>query len=197
MQRRELIQWIAAITGCAFAGSDALWAAGDTVPPIAYSDADIDFLDSVAETILPRTDTPGARDAAVGSFIARYSAACYPPEHLALLKSGMAEIDARMQALQGKGFQQASDEAKTSLLVQIDREAKDHARRRHAHAGDASPSDAVPREAVPHYFTLIKQLTLYGFFTSEAGATRVVRNRPVPGKYKGCIPYHGEPFWAW
>jgi hypothetical protein len=188
MQRRELIQLIAALTGCAFVGHDALWAAGDPKAPFPYSDSDVDLLDDVADTILPTTDTPGARDAAVGPFIARYSAACYPPEHIALLKSGISDIDAQMQILQGKGFRQANKAAKISLLAQIDRQGKEHARL----------ADAKPGDNSPHYFTLMKQLTLYGFFTSELGATRVARYRPVPGKYKGCIPYvKGETFWAW
>jgi hypothetical protein len=189
MQRRELIQLIAALTGCAFVGRDALWAAASDSPsPPPYSDADVEFLDDVADTILPPTDTPGARDAAIGPFIARYSAACYPPEHIALLKSGIADIDAQMQVLQAMGFRQANAAAKISLLTQIDRQAKEHARL----------ADEKTREDSPHYFTLMKQLTLYGFFTSEPGATRVVRYRPNPGKYKGCIPYvDGETFWAW
>jgi Gluconate 2-dehydrogenase subunit 3 len=187
MQRRELIQLIAAITGYAFVGRDALWAAADLESPLPYSDGDVEFLDDVAETILPRTDTPGARDAAVGAFMARYSAACYPPEHIALLKSGLSDIDARMQSLQGKGFRQANEADKAELLTQIDRQAKDHSRESATEPGGS-----------PHYFTLMKQLTLFGFFTSEPGATRVARYRPVPGRYKGCIPYvKGETFWAW
>jgi len=188
MQRRELIQLIAAVTGCAFVGHDALWAAEFPQAALPYSDSDVDFLDDVADTILPTTDTPGARDAAVGRFIARYSAACYPPEHIALLKSGMSDIDAQMQVLQSKGFRQANAVAKISLLTQIDRQAKEHARQ----------ADAKPGENSPHYFTLMKQLTLFGFFTSEPGATRVARYRPIPGRYKGCIPYvKGETFWSW
>jgi len=188
MQRRELIQLIAAITGCAFVGHDGLWAAGDTQAPLPYSDSDVDFLDDVADTILPTTDTPGARDAAVGQFIARYSAACYPLDHIAVLKSGISDIDAQMQVLQGKGFRPANAAAKISLLTQIDRQAKEHARL----------VDTKPGDKSPHYFTLMKQLTLFGFFTSEPGATRVARYRPVPGRYRGCIPYvKGETFWSW
>jgi hypothetical protein len=188
MQRRELIQLIAAITGCAFGGRDALWAAADSELQPPFSDSDVDFLDEVADTILPRTDSPGARDAALGRFIARYSAACYPLEHIALLKSGIADIDAQMLAKQGKGFREANAAAKISLLTGIDRQAKEQARL----------ADEKTRDASPHYFTLMKQLTLYGFFTSEPGATHVARYRPVPGKYRGCIPYvNGETFWAW
>jgi hypothetical protein len=181
MDRRTLLAMIAAATAAPFYPREASWAVGPDAS-LPFSGAEVDFLDDVAETILPRTDTPGARDAAVGDFIARYTFACHPPEQVVLLKAGIADIEARMRRQQGTGFRQATGAARASLLTDIDREAKEHAR-----AGGA-----------PHYFTLMKQLTLFGFFTSEAGATRVARYRPVPGPYQGCIPYvDGETFWAW
>ena len=186
MDRRELLQMIAAITGCALGANDALWASADPQAPLPYSDADVDLLEEVADTILPRTDTPGARDAAVGHFIARYSAACYPPERIALLQAGIQDIEAQMRSLHGTEFRQASQQAKNSLLLSVDRQAK------------AQAADGAAGGGPPHYFTLIKWLTLLGFFTSEPGETRVARYRPVPGRYKGCIPYiKGETFWAW
>lgn len=184
MDRRALLQLIAASTGCVFC--PVFWPradAADSQLPLPFSRAEIGFLDEVAETIIPRTDTPGARDAAVGEFIARYAAACDPPEHIELLRTGMSDLDARMHARQGQGFTQAPGAARTALLTDLDREAK-------AQASRADESSA------PHYFTLMKQLTLLGFFTSEAGSTRVARYRPVPGPYRGCIPYSGESFWA-
>jgi hypothetical protein len=186
MDRRELMQMIAAVTGCALVANDELWASAEAQSPLPYSGVEVDLLDEVAETILPRTDTPGARDAAVGQFIARYSAACYPPEKIALLQAGLRDIEAQMRSLHGTGFRQASQQAKESLLVDIDRQAK------------AQAAGAAANGGPPHYFTLIKQLTLLGFFTSEPGETRVARYRPVPGKYRGCIPYlKGQAFWAW
>jgi len=48
-----------------------------------------------------------------------------------------------------------------------------------------------------HYFTMMKQLTLLGYFTSKPGATEALRYVPVPGRYEGCIPYtKGEKAWA-
>jgi glucoside 3-dehydrogenase (cytochrome c) hitch-hiker subunit len=189
VRRRELISLIAALTGASVVGSDALWAAGGSDKNQAnYSDADLRLFDELAETILPRTDTPGAKDAAVGKFIADYSAARYEPAHIAILKTGISEINARMQALHRVNFVQASPEQRRSLLVTIDAQANHYAR----------VTDRKTRATTPHYFTLLKQLTLFGFFTSELGASHVVRYRPVPGKYKGCIPYkQGETFWAW
>jgi hypothetical protein len=181
MHRRELLKLIAAATGCALVGAGGALAAPAAQP--AFSAREIAMLDEIAETIIPRTDTPGARDAAVGAFIARYAAACYDPQQLASLKQGIGTLDALMKKRAGAGLVQAAPARRHALLAEIDQQARRHA--------------AEPGNAVPHYFTLMKQLTLLGFFTSEPGSTRVLRYRPVPGKYKGCVPYKkGQTAWA-
>ena len=44
---------------------------------------------------------------------------------------------------------------------------------------------------------MIKQLTLWGYFSSEIGATQALRYVAIPGKYEGCIPYKkGDKAWA-
>jgi hypothetical protein len=181
MHRRELLKLIAAATGCALVGMESALAA----PAVrtSFPAHDLATLDEIAETIIPRTDTPGAKDAAVGAFIARYAQACYEPAQLRSLQQGIAAIDARMRAQAGVDFLRASPAQRHVLLTTIDREAKHQVK------------DAT--QAAPHYFTLMKQLTLLGFFTSEPGSTRVLRYRPIPGKYKGCVPYQkGQSSWA-
>jgi hypothetical protein len=181
MHRRELIKLIAAATGCALVGMESALAAPAGRSP--FSKRDLAMLDEIAETILPRTDTPGAKDAAVGAFIARYSAACYEPAQLRSLQQGIGTLDAQMRTKAGVDFLHASPAQRQSLLIDIDLQARKHAKE--------------PGQPVHHYFTLMKQLTLLGFFTSEPGSTRVLRYRPVPGKYKGIVPYKkGETSWA-
>jgi hypothetical protein len=189
MQRRELLRWIALSTGCALVGvSRATDAADGILRPATFHAGDIAWFDEVAETILPRTSTPGAIDARVGEFIARYSEACYPPAHLLALQKGVGALDAQMRAKYGVDFLRASGEQRRMTLLEIDRSARNF----------ALAQSALHAEFVPHYFTLVKQLTLLGFFTSEPGATLVARYRPVPGKYRGCVDHHpGEAFWAW
>jgi len=184
MDRRELLRAIAALTGCAFVGVDRVLA--DTIESAAYTPAQVALFDEIAETILPRTDTPGAKEAQVGAYIARYSTACYTPANLAILRAGLGDIDARSRKAYGTAFIRCTGKQKEKLLVDIDADAKRHAR-------ESGDNNGQP----PHWFTLCKQLTLLGFFTSEAGATRVARYRPVPGAYKGVVPYKGETFWAW
>jgi hypothetical protein len=176
---------IAAATGCAFI-------AGCRRPAPStgslFTPDDVAVFDEVAETILPRTDTPGAKDAQVGAFIARYSQGCYTPEQLAILKAGLGALNAEMTKRFGVDFLRATPAQRTKALIDIDREAHAYAR---------APGHEADGKA-PHWFTLMKQLTLFGFFTSELGATKVARYRPVPGKYKGVVDYKpGEAFWAW
>jgi hypothetical protein len=173
MQRRELLKLIAAATGCALVGVAGARPAPAAVAP--FSRHERIMLDEIADTIIPRTGTPGAKDAAVGAFIARYALACYDETQLRILRQGIATL--------GAGFLKASKAQRQALLTDIDLQARRHAK----DAGDAAP----------HYFTLMKQLTLLGFFTSEPGSTRVLRYRQVPGKYRGCVPYKkGETSWA-
>jgi hypothetical protein len=184
MQRRDLLKLIATATGCALVGmGGALAAPSASASQTSFSKHDRAMLDEIAETILPRTDTPGAKDAAVGAFIARYALACYDPAQLRILQHGIITLDVLMRAKNGAGFLQASPAQRQALLTDIDLQARQHAK--------------ASGEAPPHYFTLMKQLTLLGFYTSEPGSTRVLRYRPVPGKYRGCVPYKkGDTSWA-
>jgi hypothetical protein len=185
MRRRDLLTLIAAATGCAFIeGCKPPAAAAESL----FTPDDVAFFDEVAETILPRTDTPGAKDARVGQFMATYSQGCYEPEQLAILKGGIGALNAEMRKRFGADFLRASPQQRTAVLIEIDREAHHYAQ---------APGHEKDGKA-PHWFTLMKQLTLFGFFTSELGATKVARYRPVPGKYKGVVDYKpGEAFWAW
>lgn len=186
MDRRELLHTIAALTGSAFVGADRATAFVYVHAPDedeAYGPGPIALLDEIAETILPRTDTPGAKDAQVGRFIARHAVACYDEAKLAILRAGLADVDRRSRKETGRDFTSAGAEQRQTLLMRIDAEAKRHSK------------DQPDRP--PHWFTLFKQLTLFGFFTSEAGATQVLRYRPIPGPYKGVVPYkQGETFWS-
>ena len=153
-----------------------------------FTEEDISFFDEVAETIFPKTDTPGAKDAAVGKFMASYAADCYDDYERQLLKEGIRDLNNRSSKMNREFFVYATAAQRQKLLEEADAEAKKHNEERE-HSKKKDPG--------PHYFTLMKQLVLLGFFTSKPGATLVLRYVPVPGKYQGCIDYkEGETSWA-
>ena len=83
-----------------------------------------------------------------------------------------------------KAFMQITPEQRHELLVQIDNDQKQYAKNKK----DNDPN---------HYFRLMKELTLLGYFTSEIGSTQALRYVESPGRYDGCIPYkQGDKAWA-
>jgi len=189
MDRRELLKMIVAATGAAMIGLPAL---GQAQAPAAgaksrFSDADVGTLDEIAETILPRTKTPGAKDAGAGAFMATFVSDCYTARQQATFRAGLADIDKRA----GGRFVLLAPQARTELLRELDAEARKHA------VEVTETGTAEEGEAMPHYFTMLKQLTIFGFFTSKVGATEVLRYVAVPGRYDGDLAYiPGTPAWG-
>lgn len=149
-----------------------------------FDENQVKYLDEVAETILPKTDTPGAKEAAVGAFMALMVKDCYTPEDQQVFLKGMEELEKRCKEKFKTGFMKATAEQRTELLTMLDKEQK-------AHQEKKKPEEPA------HYFRMMKELTLLGFFTSEVGATKALRYVAVPGKYEGCIDYKkGDRAWA-
>ena len=189
MDRRELLKMIVAATGAARVGLPALaqGQAQAAATKIHFSDADVGTLDEIAETILPRTKTPGAKDAGTGAFMATFVSDCYTARQQATFRAGLADIDKRA----GGRFVSLAPQARTELLRTLDAEARKHA------VEVTETGTAEAGEAMPHYFTMIKQLAIFGFFTSKVGATEVLRYVAVPGRYDGDLAYvPGTPAWG-
>ena len=187
MERRELLKLIALATGSAFIGGELFLSGCKNAPALGgatFSEEDISFLDEVAETIIPKTTTPGAKDAAVGSFMTVMVNDCYDKKDQDIFHAGIKKLDDACQKAHNASFMQATPEQRTSLLTTLDKEAKEHQK-------------SKKKDDPNHYFTMMKQLTLFGFFTSKPGATQVLRHEPVPGKYDGAYPYKkGDRAWA-
>jgi hypothetical protein len=180
MDRRELLKLIALATGGAVIGGEFLLAgcknkdAGGT--GMAFSQDDITFLDEVAETILPKTNTPGAKDAEVGKFMTVIVNDCYDEKDQKIFHEGMKKLDEACNKMHGHKFMKAPADHRKELLITLDTEAKDYNKNK-------KPEDPN------HYFTLMKQLTLFGFFTSKPALTGCFDYQAVPGKYDGAKPY--------
>lgn len=188
MNRREALSRVAWIMGGTVIGAN-LFLEGCTRPASKdveslFKDEQIDYLGDIAETILPQTATPGAKEAGVGAFIPVMVRDCYTKEDQKTFLEGLSKLEESSQSKFGKKFQELTKEDRTALLTEIDKEAKEYA------ANKKSEDPA-------HYFSMVKQLTLLGFFTSELGATKAMRYVLIPGRYDGNVPYKkGDKAWA-
>ncbi len=186
MNRREALSRVAIIMGGTVIGSEAfLTGCKASTKTVSFSKDDIAFLNEVAETILPATNTPGAKEAKVGEFMTVMVNDCYEEDNQIIFMEGMKALKFKdAKAKIGKSFMEASAEERHQFLVTLDAEAKEYQKNKKA-------------EEPTHYFSMIKQLTLTGFFTSEVGATKVLRYVATPGRFDGSAPYiKGEKAWA-
>lgn len=185
MDRRELLKMVALLTGGAVVGSE-FFLAGCTAgakAEVGFTPANIALLDEVGETILPATSSPGAKAAQVGEFMKVYVTDCYPQASQDAFIKGINELDEASKKLSGKSFMESTPEQRHDLLLNLEKEAREF-NKEHG---------TEPK----HYYTMMKQLTLLGFFTSKTGSKDALRYVPVPGKYDGAFPYKkGDKAWA-
>jgi len=182
MNRRELLTLITAATGTAMIGGTALLSgcATATKPRANFSADNIALLDEIAETILPRTTTPGAKDAQVGQFMSVYVNDCYTFDEQTIFHKGLMTFEDTCKKTYSRRFMDLQQNEREDFINQLDREAK----------------MAVTAGYI-HYFTRIRQWTVFGFFTSEVGATQVLRHSPIPGRFDGNLAYKvGDRGWA-
>ena len=190
IDRREAIRRVSALLGgIALVSESALLTgcrdrSGRAGEAARFTDSDVAFLDEVAETILPETKTPGAKAAKVGAFMALMVTDAYEPADQKIFRDGMQQLDAACRTKHTTAFMTATPEQRLALLEEIDREQKTY-------------MDGKAEAAPAHYFRMMKELTLTGYFTSEIGYTKAMRYVEAPGRFDPCLPYTpGETNWA-
>ena len=201
IDRREVIRLVSALLGGAsLVGGKALLAACERANfPLQeatlgeFTAKDIAFLDEIAETILPATKTPGAKAVKTGTFMALMVTDSYRPAEQRTFREGMRKVDDAMRKANGLSFMEATPPQRSAVLTVLDREQK--------RVMDAREAAAPPGEALAgppaHYFRMMKELALLGYFTSEVGCTQALRYVESPGRFDPCIPYTpGEPAWT-
>jgi len=129
---------------------------------------------TIAELIIPKTDTPGAREAGVPAFIDVMLAEWGDDDQRKVFTAGLANVDERSRALFGKDFIASSAEQQVQILTDLDAEL--------ARLRDTKSDTSK------NFFQGMKWLTLTGYYTSEVGATTEQHFRIVPGRYEPCYP---------
>jgi len=205
MNRRDAIGRVALLMGGAVIGAEFFISGCKSTPKKVndlFTEDHVAFLNEVADTILPTTSSPGAKAADVGHFMAVMVQDCYTPKDQKTFVDGMAKLDDAAKKQYSNKFLDLTPQQRTDLLVKLDKEQKDYTTQRNKnleadmlkHKGDQKyKAPELPN----HYFRMIKELTLLGYFTSEIGATKALRYIAVPGRYDGCVPYKkGDKAWA-
>jgi len=186
LSRREAVWRIALLMGGAMVGSEAILsgqAIADKAPTAGFTDADRALLDEIGETIVPATDIPGAKAAGIGAFMALMVTDCYNDGQHAAFVEGLRKINDASRARFGTSFMDSTPAQRTELASALDAERK---------AYDKTKAKDYP----DHYFKMMKELTVLGYFSSQIGCTQAVKYVEVPGAFHGDYPYKkGDRAW--
>jgi len=213
MDRREALSRVALIMGGTIIGAEIFLSGCKNEPKKEglFAADDIALLDEVGDTILPTTaSSPGAKAAQIGSFMKTIVTDCYTEDDQRTFTNGIGKLQDAAKKKYDKSFMELTPEQRTEFLIALDAESK--VRAKELADKDAKMTDEERHKRTlgqhdgtykrdpqddPHYFGMMKQLTLWGYFTSKPGATQALRYVAVPGSYQGCIPYKkGDKAWA-
>jgi hypothetical protein len=183
--RREALRRVSLALGGVTLIGESAWLAGaaEAAPGPAqplFSASELALLDEIADTILPTTSTPGAKAAGVGPFIAVMVRDVYDTGQQKIFRAGLATLQRECRKQNGADFMACTPQQRQTFLEKLDREQFDERTAQRV-----------------HYFSMLKELTLLGYFTSEIGYTQAMRYVETPGRFDPCVPYTpGQKAWA-
>jgi homoaconitase/3-isopropylmalate dehydratase large subunit len=124
---------------------------------------------------------------------------CYTKDDQEVFYKGLNILDDECNKMHNVSFMKASPEQRKQLLIAVDKETKDYVKKKadadnvqkeKEKRGQEKNTNDFKYQTMPnHYFQQLKQLAIFGYFTSEKGRTEAFRYTPVPGKYEGVIDY--------
>jgi glucoside 3-dehydrogenase (cytochrome c) hitch-hiker subunit len=208
LTRREVLQRVGVLLGgAALTGGDRLLAFSFDADALArasaqgtslFSAADVALLDEIAETILPETSTPGAKAAKTGAFMALMVTDVYTGRAQQVFRDGLGQVDDACRRAHALPFMTATPTQRLAVVEALDHEQKAAMDARLPAASNRAPAPAAASSDEPaHYFRMMKELTLLGYFTSEIGCTQAMRYREAPGRFDPCVPHApGDKSWA-
>ena len=160
-------------------GVDAPWKAS-----FLKDDAQMAFVENLADAIFPTTNSPGAKEVGVIKYIDMAVSLLYKPEEQGSFKKG---LEACMAAV---GDGDLNEFIQSKIGDKADKTTFDAMQEL---IGEDVPEDPSKQNDYHLYkfLSAVKSLTIGGYFSNEIIATEHMVYEPVPGPYMGCIDWEG------
>ena len=212
MKRRDVLKTTGLALGYSLsAGTVAAIMNGCKAPtepgwtPSAVDHKTIDLIAEVAETILPATDTPGAKDVLVHRFIDEVLIDTYGPKQKAHMMAGLKNLSDDL----GGNFMKMSADDKLKAVIALEEKADkadqemwtkyqaEEEAKKEEEPPRAGPMELSEPEYFRHYYKELKSLIVAGYFSSQQVGTEVLAYDPIPGGYDPCIDLaEGQKAWS-
>jgi hypothetical protein len=127
------------------------------------------MLADLAETILPKTDTPGAKDLSAHLFALKMVDDCYTKTNQEKYIQGMKDFESFVQKKTGKSFSENNSSERQAIVAELDQQ---------------KPTD----DGMAFFYQSTKKLTIQAYTTCEYYMTKIRGYKMIPGKFQGCVP---------
>ena len=127
------------------------------------------MLAELAETILPKTDTPGAKDLSAHLFALKMVDDCYTKVNQEKYIQGMKDFESYVTKKTGKSFSENDPAGKQAIVAELDQQ---------------KPAE----DGMAFFYQSTKKLTVQAYTTCEYFMTKIRGYNIIPGKFRGCIP---------
>jgi hypothetical protein len=192
MHRRDVLRLLATGTALQLApgklfalAREARALLADLKSPRTLNPHQYETVKTLAELIIPRTDTPGATDVGVADFIDLILTEWYEDTERTLFLNGIADVDVRANRLFGKDFVACAPVQQGQILIDLGERMMEQ-------TGPARSFMMGDSAAHPNFYLMFRRLTLTGYYTSEAGATKELDFQIIPDGYDGCAAAPGD-----
>jgi hypothetical protein len=177
LTRREALTLMATVCGGAIFGADRLLAGvANAVAGFSLNSSDRALLNEIADTIIPATpDSGGAKAADVATFMEEIVRDFYSETERDTFAAGLSHLKSlSRENFSGRSFEGLSPNERYAFLLTFEK---------------PNPT--------PDFYRMIKELTIWGYFSSEVGATQALAHLPVPGRFESCITIDQATTKAW
>ncbi len=209
MNRRIALQRVALLAGGLIAAPtlstllNGCKSKDSAISNFSFSKVDWSLVDEISEVIIPKTDTPGAKELKVVEILEVLLGDCYSETQQNHFLAGLRTVEEESQKL-GGDFVSLSSENKIKVVEIMREKAKEERAANEAKAELEAKSEknevkevdaetgkekekAEEEEAPTPFYNLMRDLTIVGYYTSEYGITKAYDYVPVPGKFESCI----------
>jgi Gluconate 2-dehydrogenase subunit 3 len=172
-RRSALITLAGAVAGLvSLPGWATGWSAESIQPNRTLINADQrDLLAEIVDTIIPKTDTPGAKELNVHQLIQKLVADCSDKETQDTFTKGLATVNDLAQQSFSKPFVEGDATQRMALLTQMSQSTE---------------------PAQKNFYGLVKNMTIRGYMSSEYVMTNLTNFQFIPGHYYGCVPVQAK-----
>ncbi|MDB4918206.1 gluconate 2-dehydrogenase subunit 3 family protein [Mucilaginibacter sp.] len=190
MNRRTVIKNLALIIGGAVLLPSCVHQDGTSYVQLKHVNIDAEqqkLIADIAETIIPKTNTPGAKDLNLPAFVLKMIDDCYDKKGQEAFVAGMKAFTSMVKAKYGKDFSDLDAKQREAILTDIEK---------NANAGNApkgrgrKPKASKPAgpDPIMGFYWGVKGQTVFGYTTSQYFMTKQIVYELVPGRYTVHYP---------